>query len=45
MEKKKGAEKIERKKETIERDNKRVDSAIERKAEKKTNFYAKVNEI
>ena len=28
-----------------ERENKMTDSAIERKAERKTNFYAKVSEI
>ena len=31
--------------EKYERENKMTDSAIERKAERKTNFYAKVSEI
>ena len=43
-EKEREAKKKERKNEKIERENKRFCSAIKRKAERKTNFYAKPGE-
>ena len=44
-EKERGVEKKERKKEKIEREKNKFDSVIERKAERKINFYAKVSGI